>query len=86
MDLKCLKQLAMNSLLYSAMTPKEKEEALRYWRVQWEKFITWFNEHSAMFSAATAGSSEASSHSERLFDKDVSFSERPDRSRFPSVR
>jgi len=45
LDLKCLKQLAMNSLLYSAMAPEEKERALRYWREKWEKFITWLNEY-----------------------------------------
>jgi adenosine deaminase CECR1 len=45
LDLKCLKQLAMNSLLYSAMAPEEKERALKYWREKWEKFITWLNEY-----------------------------------------
>jgi len=45
LDLKCLKQLAMNSLLYSAMAPKEKERALRYWQEKWEKFITWLIEY-----------------------------------------
>jgi len=45
LDLKCLKQLAMNSLLYSAMAPEEKERALRYWREKWEKFITWLNKY-----------------------------------------
>ena len=43
LDLKCLKQLAMNSLLYSAMAPEEKEKALRYWREKWEEFIAWLN-------------------------------------------
>jgi len=45
LDLKCLKQLAMNSLLYSAMTLEEKERALEFWREKWEKFITWLNEY-----------------------------------------
>ena len=45
LDLKCLKQLAMNSLLYSAMAPEEKERALEFWREKWEKFITWLNEY-----------------------------------------
>lgn len=45
LDLKCLKQLAMNSLIYSAMDPEEKERALEYWREEWAKFITWLNEY-----------------------------------------
>ena len=44
LDLKSLKQLAMNSLLYSAMEPEEKERALEFWREKWEKFISWLNE------------------------------------------
>jgi adenosine deaminase len=43
LDLKCLKQLAMNSLIYSAMEPEEKEKALEFWREKWEKFIAWLN-------------------------------------------
>jgi adenosine deaminase CECR1 len=43
LDLKCLKQLAMNSLIYSAMDPKEKERTLEFWREEWAKFITWLN-------------------------------------------
>jgi adenosine deaminase-related growth factor len=43
LDLKCLKQLAMNSLIYSAMDPEEKEKALEFWREKWEEFITWLN-------------------------------------------
>lgn len=45
LDLKCLKQLAMNSLIYSAMDPGEKERALEFWRKKWEAFITWLNEY-----------------------------------------
>jgi len=45
LDLKCLKQLAMNSLIYSAMEPGEKERALEFWRDKWEKFITWLIEY-----------------------------------------
>jgi adenosine deaminase CECR1 len=45
LDLKCLKQLAMNSLIYSAMGPEEKERALRYWRKKWSEFITWLNKY-----------------------------------------
>jgi hypothetical protein len=44
LDLKCLKQLAMNSLIYSAMDSKEKETALEFWRGKWDKFITWLND------------------------------------------
>jgi adenosine deaminase-related growth factor len=44
LDLKCLKQLAMNSLIYSAMDPEEKERALDFWRAKWQKFIAWLNE------------------------------------------
>jgi adenosine deaminase CECR1 len=44
LDLKCLKQLAMNSLIYSAMTPEEKEGALRYWQAKWKEFVAWLNE------------------------------------------
>jgi adenosine deaminase CECR1 len=45
LDLKCLKQLVMNSLIYSAMDPEEKGRALEYWHKEWEKFITWLNEY-----------------------------------------
>jgi adenosine deaminase CECR1 len=46
LDLKCLKQLAMNSLIYSAMGPEEKERALEFWRKKWAEFITWLNKHN----------------------------------------
>jgi len=46
LDLKCLKQLAMNSLIYSAMDPEEKERALEFWRKKWAEFITWLNEYN----------------------------------------
>ncbi len=45
LDLKCLKQLAMNSLIYSAMRPEEKERALEFWRKKWEAFISWLKEY-----------------------------------------
>jgi adenosine deaminase CECR1 len=45
LDLKCLKQLAMNSLIYSAMDSEEKERALEYWRKKWVDFISWLNEY-----------------------------------------
>jgi adenosine deaminase CECR1 len=46
LDLKCLKQLAMNSLVYSAMDPEEKERALEFWRKKWTEFITWLKTYS----------------------------------------
>jgi adenosine deaminase CECR1 len=46
LDLKCLKQLAMNSLNYSAMDPGEKERALEFWRKKWAEFIMWLNEYN----------------------------------------
>ncbi|KAF2879247.1 hypothetical protein ILUMI_26924 [Ignelater luminosus] len=38
-DLRFLKQLAKNSLIYSAMPKEEKELAMVVWNNQWEKFI-----------------------------------------------
>jgi adenosine deaminase CECR1 len=46
LDLKCLKQLAMNSLIYAAMEPEEKEVALEVWRKKWAEFIAWLSEYS----------------------------------------
>jgi adenosine deaminase CECR1 len=43
LDLRSLKQLAMNSLLYSAMTPAEKERALASWERKWMVFVEWLN-------------------------------------------
>jgi adenosine deaminase CECR1 len=50
LDLRALKQLAINSLLYSAMTKDEKEKALASWRSRWETFIQWLNRSSASSS------------------------------------
>ena len=50
LDLRGLKQLAINSLLYSAMTEDEKEKALASWRSRWETFIQWLNRSSASSS------------------------------------
>jgi adenosine deaminase CECR1 len=44
LDLKSLKQLAMNSLIYSAMNPHEKRRALAAWERRWTTFITWLNQ------------------------------------------
>jgi adenosine deaminase CECR1 len=43
LDLKALKQLAMNSLRYSTMTPQEKERLLTVWQERWASFIAWIN-------------------------------------------
>lgn len=38
-DLRVLKQLALNSLKYSALEGKSKEEAISAWKVKWDYFI-----------------------------------------------
>ncbi|KAL5291182.1 CECR1.2 family protein [Megaselia abdita] len=38
-DLKLLKQLAMNSIQYSCMSPKEKDVAFQKWRSSWNRWI-----------------------------------------------
>ncbi|XP_030753525.1 adenosine deaminase 2-like [Sitophilus oryzae] len=38
-DLKFLKQLAMNSIIYSSMTPNFKQEVLKSWNDDWEFFL-----------------------------------------------
>jgi adenosine deaminase CECR1 len=43
LDLRELKQLAMNSLLHSAMGPEEKQRALDAWRKRWAEFVQWLN-------------------------------------------
>ena len=43
LDLRELKQLAMNSLLHSAMNPEEKRRALEVWRKRWAEFVRWLN-------------------------------------------
>lgn len=50
LDLRGLKQLAMNSLLYSTMTGDEKERALAAWRARWETFVQWLNRSSVSSS------------------------------------
>jgi adenosine deaminase CECR1 len=44
LDLKTLKQIAMNSLQYSAMDVAEKQRALSAWQRRWETFVRWVNE------------------------------------------
>lgn len=41
LDLRTLKQLAINSLVYSAMSPDEKRRALSAFERRWEVFIQW---------------------------------------------
>lgn len=38
-DLRFLKQLAMNSLMYSSLSEAEKEVTLNIWKYDWDKFI-----------------------------------------------
>uniref|UniRef100_A0A7G3AB65 Adenosine deaminase n=1 Tax=Lutzomyia longipalpis TaxID=7200 RepID=A0A7G3AB65_LUTLO len=42
-DLRLLKQLAINSIKYSAMSPREKLQAMQMWEAEWKKFIDGFN-------------------------------------------
>jgi adenosine deaminase CECR1 len=44
LDLKSLKQLAMNSLMYSAMSRTEKQQALAAWERRWTTFVSWLNQ------------------------------------------
>lgn len=44
LDLRSLKQLAMNSLTYSAMNPDERRHALAAWERRWTAFIAWVNQ------------------------------------------
>lgn len=48
LDLRSLKQLAMNSLLYSAMNADEKRRAIAEWERRWSAFIAWVNERSTV--------------------------------------
>ena len=43
LDLRALKQIAMNSLAYSAMTPDEKRHALAVWHGRWDAFVQWLS-------------------------------------------
>jgi adenosine deaminase CECR1 len=43
LDLKALKQLAINSLQYSTMTAAEKSRAMAAWQERWTAFIAWVN-------------------------------------------
>lgn len=44
LDLKSLKQLALNSLLHSAMNAEEKQRAVASWERRWSAFVQWLNE------------------------------------------
>jgi len=39
-DLRSLKKLAMNSLIYSSMSEQEKQNALHLWEIKWNAFVT----------------------------------------------
>ncbi len=41
LDLRTLKQLARNSLVYSAMNADERTRALAAWEQRWQDFVTW---------------------------------------------
>lgn len=43
-DLRTLKQLAKNSLIYSALSPQQKERALAAWQRRWDVFVKWLND------------------------------------------
>ena len=43
LELRDLKQLAMSSLVHSAMSPDEKRRALTAWRARWATFVRWLN-------------------------------------------
>ena len=44
LDLSSLKQLALNSLEYSAMNAEEKRRAIAAWTRRWTAFISWLNQ------------------------------------------
>jgi adenosine deaminase CECR1 len=45
LDLKGLKQLALNSLTYSAMDEQEKARAIQSWEAKWDRFIVWLDQY-----------------------------------------
>ncbi len=46
LDLKCLKQLAMNSLIYSAKNQQDKDRARESWKKKWVDFVAWLSDYS----------------------------------------
>lgn len=48
LDLRSLKQLAMNSLLYSAMDPADKKRALAAWGRRWTAFVAWLKQQEPL--------------------------------------
>lgn len=46
LDLRSLKQIAMNSLVYSAMNADKKRQALASWNQRWDRFVTWLNSNT----------------------------------------
>ncbi len=53
LDLRSLKQLAMNSLIYSAMSDEEKRAALAAWETRWQSFVAWVNQGSGIRDQGT---------------------------------
>ena len=43
LDLRALKQLALNSLVHSALDADEKKRAIATWEKRWAEFVKWFN-------------------------------------------
>ena len=43
LDLRALKQLALNSLVHSAMDADEKKRAIARWEKRWAEFVRWIN-------------------------------------------
>jgi adenosine deaminase CECR1 len=44
LDLRDLKQLALSSLVHSAMGPEERTRARASWERRWVGFVRWLNE------------------------------------------
>ncbi|XP_055842266.1 adenosine deaminase 2-like [Episyrphus balteatus] len=51
-DLRLLKQLAINSIEYSALSVDEKEQAFAMWQVKWDKYIDWVRNSAGSAGAA----------------------------------
>lgn len=49
-DLRLLKQLAINSIEYSALNGEEKEHAFAIWQAKWDDYIDWVRNSGSMLS------------------------------------